>query len=178
MTRIEFIHEWRRRGNNQCFYCGSEFDPPGTLMGVSEEHIYPKHKYHSLPHNTVKACLGCNYAKNGFEPSQFREWMGEKFYAEWLLGEPLPLPQDSLLHELYWMVDRHFDMEKQHQAEKSVFGGKPLTMKLRKIIREARAKSTAQPQYPLSSSSVSEAGASKFRGIHTRGGVLKNKGII
>jgi hypothetical protein len=134
---VEFIFEWRRKGGNHCFYCGSEFGKEGTLMAVSEEHVYPKFRF-SLHHNTVKACRGCNFAKNGFMPEEFREWMGEEFYAEWLLGEPLPPVRDRLLHELYKMVDKHFNAEMARIKAEQPFGGQRLTLKLRQIMRDAR----------------------------------------
>jgi hypothetical protein len=174
LTREQFICEWRRRGGNHCFYCGAEFGLPGTLMAVSEEHVYPKHKYH-LVHNTVKACRGCNFAKNGFMPNEFREWMGEEFYAEWLLGERLPPIPGTLLYELYQIIDKHFDAEISRILGPYAFGGRRLTLKLRNITREATRKSKIRAQYPVSAPSVSSPAGNPVRESRTSQNVPQNK---
>jgi hypothetical protein len=104
--------------------------------------VYPKHRFPKLELNEVKACRGCNFAKNGFMPEEFRDWLtqGDVFYSEWRLGEPLPPVKDPLRTALRLMIDAHFDAEIKRIRGKNSPRYQITTQRLREIMRNARKK--------------------------------------
>ena len=101
MLRYEFLEKWEtlfmtdERVRNRCFYCGSVMSGHHTIWSPTVDHVLAKRTAKSLMHNTAKACLGCNGAKNGFTTDEFRDWYGEAFYCEKILGEPIPVDREN-----------------------------------------------------------------------------------
>jgi hypothetical protein len=100
-----------------------------------------------MRYNEVQACRGCNFAKNGFEPEQFRDWLtgGCDFYCEEVIGQRLPpsgidgySPLRSVLHN---MVKQHFNQEFSMLYDPQSKRQKALTVRLRIILRKARKNS-------------------------------------
>jgi hypothetical protein len=100
-----------------------------------------------MRYNEVQACRGCNFAKNGFEPEQFRDWLtgGCDFYCEEVIGQRLPpsgidgySPLRSVLHNT---VKQHFNQEFSMLYDPQSKRQKALTVRLRTIMREARENS-------------------------------------
>ena len=142
MTREDFILAWLKRRETRCFYCSTEFGPPYTLLVSSIEHVYPKHKFPKLNMNEVKACRGCNFAKNGFMPEDFRAYLtgGEDFFCEKILGERLPPLVQSLHDALHHMVNTHFYEEIKEINNMKSPRSMRTTERLRDIMRDLRKK--------------------------------------
>jgi hypothetical protein len=99
---VHFIRRWKALQINKCFYCGIDFEGCSRtgsgnyrLTSASNEHVYPRWAFQGMTGRTVRACVGCNGAKNGFHVSDFRAWRGSPFFCEAVMGQELP---DISLH--------------------------------------------------------------------------------
>lgn len=141
MNKLTFFQMWHQRVatdpavRGRCFYCGSRMtDDHKSPFLATKEHVIPRHASgSSQAKNLVKACAGCNGAKNGFSVDRFREWFGEEFFCEKIIGEKIPStnsPQVFGKRE----IDQWYGHTKQQIANR--MNSKSLTYRLNFIIEE------------------------------------------